>query len=430
MAHLRILFFALLSLVLSSAFGQISWQRYEGNPVLTIGPSNPDDPKQLKLAYTPRVLCCIASAQHFDATGLYRMWFSSTTPNANTMNISHALSLNGIDWFLYSNNPVMKVGSPGTFDSRWVVNMDVMFVKGQYLMYYQGFDGVFWQIGLATSENGVKWKKYEGNPIVRNEPGTWESTTCGAPEVAYNGYSYSMIYTGYNGTTYAIGLATSPNGVDWTKHPSNPVLTKGSPGSWDQNSVTSIAMFTAGGKYYLLYGGGPFTGIGLATSLDLINWTKYEGNPVLQPRLGTWEGRIEYGSVVLKENTVHFWYSGNGPGDVWQIGYATSPFTPQTFEGLSDTRTPDVPQAFQLKQAFPNPFNPETRIEYNLPTSEYVTLRVFDELGRELETIVNEVKPAGYHVANWNAVNYASGVYIYRISAGNFTDTKKMVLTK
>ncbi len=429
MPQQRILFFIILSMVSTLCLGQINWTRYQGNPVVTIGPANPDDPKTLRLAYTPSVIFSTRSNRD-DGADLYRMWFSTTTPGASTMNISHAVSLNGKDWFLYSNNPVMKAGSSAAFDSRWLVSADVHYINNQYLMYYQGFDGVLWQIGLASSADGINWKKHEGNPILRVAPGTWESVTCGAPEVVHNGSTYSMMYTGFDGSTYAIGLATSTDGVRWTKHPTNPVLRKGPPGSWDQNSVTSIAMFHTSGRYYLLYGGGPYTGIGLATSTDLINWVKYEGNPVLQPRAGTWEGRIEYGSVMLRNNVVHFWYSGNGPGDVWQIGYATSPFTPQAFEEMSSVRPSDIPKVYELKQAFPNPFNPETKIEYSIANDEHVTITIYDALGRELETLVNEAQSAGNHSATWDANKYASGVYMYHMSAGGYSDTKKMILMK
>ncbi|TDI86215.1 MAG: T9SS type A sorting domain-containing protein [Caldithrix sp.] len=95
-----------------------------------------------------------------------------------------------------------------------------------------------------------------------------------------------------------------------------------------------------------------------------------------------------------------------------------------------------IPTTFELSQNFPNPFNPSTSIRFGLPQAERVTIRVFDLLGREVTTLVNarQYEP-GYHVAIWNGRErggrpVASGVYIYRIKAGEFSQTRKMLLVK
>ncbi len=85
---------------------------------------------------------------------------------------------------------------------------------------------------------------------------------------------------------------------------------------------------------------------------------------------------------------------------------------------------------FRLLQNFPNPFNPETKINYELPKGEFVTLKVYDVLGREVATIVNEFKTAGSYNVNFNAGNFASGIYFYRFKSGSYISTKKMMLLK
>ncbi len=85
---------------------------------------------------------------------------------------------------------------------------------------------------------------------------------------------------------------------------------------------------------------------------------------------------------------------------------------------------------FELNQNYPNPFNPTTSIEYSVVSSEYVSLKVYDMLGKEIATLVNEQQRAGRYRVNFDASSLASGVYIYRLSAGKFSDSKKMVLTK
>ncbi len=87
-----------------------------------------------------------------------------------------------------------------------------------------------------------------------------------------------------------------------------------------------------------------------------------------------------------------------------------------------------IPTRFSLSQNYPNPFNPTTTIQYQIPELSFVKLKVYDVLGNEILTLVNEEKPAGNYKLNWNATNIPSGVYFYKIKAGSFVVTKKMVL--
>lgn len=94
------------------------------------------------------------------------------------------------------------------------------------------------------------------------------------------------------------------------------------------------------------------------------------------------------------------------------------------------------PTVFSLDQNFPNPFNPTTKIQYQLPIDSRVTLKVYDVLGREVATLMNDVRPAGYHDAQWDASNVASGVYFYRMEAqaltggSGFQQIKKLMVVK
>jgi hypothetical protein len=97
--------------------------------------------------------------------------------------------------------------------------------------------------------------------------------------------------------------------------------------------------------------------------------------------------------------------------------------------GLSHNQN-GIPKVFALMQNYPNPFNPTTTIQYALPKSSNVEIKVYDLVGREVTTLINEFKQAGNYSVEFNANNFASGVYFYRIKAGDFTDTKKMLLVK
>lgn len=89
-----------------------------------------------------------------------------------------------------------------------------------------------------------------------------------------------------------------------------------------------------------------------------------------------------------------------------------------------------LPDNFALEQNFPNPFNPSTTIKFSLPADNFVTLKVYNLLGQEVATLVNENKVAGNYNINFNASNLSSGVYLYRIDSGNFTSVKKLTLLK
>jgi hypothetical protein len=101
---------------------------------------------------------------------------------------------------------------------------------------------------------------------------------------------------------------------------------------------------------------------------------------------------------------------------------------------VEEEKSTALPNEFVLKQNYPNPFNPSTSIEYRVGSSEYVTLKVYDILGNEIATLVNEEKPVGTYEVDFNASSIkhhtSSGVYFYQLSAGDFVQTKKMILIK
>ena len=89
-----------------------------------------------------------------------------------------------------------------------------------------------------------------------------------------------------------------------------------------------------------------------------------------------------------------------------------------------------LPNTFSLNQNYPNPFNPSTTISFELPQDSNVQLRVYNVLGQEVETLLDEPRSAGYHQVNFNASNNPSGVYFYKISADSYSNTRKMMLVK
>lgn len=89
-----------------------------------------------------------------------------------------------------------------------------------------------------------------------------------------------------------------------------------------------------------------------------------------------------------------------------------------------------IPGWFKLFQNYPNPFNPTTQISFDIPKASFVEIIIYDERGQEIEKLVYDELSAGSYNADWNASAYPSGVYFYKITAGEFRETKKMVLVK
>ena len=100
------------------------------------------------------------------------------------------------------------------------------------------------------------------------------------------------------------------------------------------------------------------------------------------------------------------------------------------FNGLEEAIAAQLPKAYALKQNYPNPFNPTTNIRFDLKENGDVSLVVYDLMGREVAKLVNGPMNAGYYTINFNAANLPSGVYIYRLKAGDFVNTKKLMLLK
>jgi hypothetical protein len=100
-------------------------------------------------------------------------------------------------------------------------------------------------------------------------------------------------------------------------------------------------------------------------------------------------------------------------------------------DSTTDVRIADgVPAAFALKQNYPNPFNPTTRIEYQVAKDQLVSLKVYNLLGQEVATLLNETKAPGTYAVDWNAEGLPSGIYLYKMQSGSFTSTRRMMLVK
>jgi len=185
-------------------------------------------------------------------------------------------------------------------------------------------------------------------------------------------------------------------------------------GSFKLDYITALAVDQKGVLWIGFDGG--------LTSKDGNNWTLY--NSANSPLDGDWIMDINV------DTTNNLWLAvypnNNGIGGVVEFNKNG------INNGLTDVKnnTAQTPKSFSLAQNYPNPFNPSTIIKYQVSKESFVTIKVYDVLGRELNQLVNEQKPVGSYEISFNASSLTSGIYFYRITAGNFSSVKKMILLK
>ena len=426
------LFLLIIVLAVSgeSTLAQYDWTRHPNNPLMSgSGPGTWD-----KHVMFPYVL--------FNAdSNRYEMFYcGSYGPEISwyPYQVGFAWSSDGINWTKHAGNPVL-VPEPGAWDENSIDLGSVLRENGEYKLWYcNGGNAAVRQIGYATSVDGINWTKYAGNPVLSGGSEAWEAGGIIWCSVVSNSGTYTLYYTGIDitSTFYSIGRATSPDGINWQKDTlNNPILTPGLSGQWDSKSVCGPYCLYTSGTLYLYFTGwainyaGNF--IGLASSTDNgITWNKYASNPVINSGpTGSWDADyVEVGSVMLLQDTlIHLWYDGsrdNTATNLWRIGLATSTLV------VSVEEETDQPSDFTLEQNYPNPFNPSTKISWQSPVGSQQTLKIYDILGNEVATLVDEYIAAGKYEIEFSAESLPSGVYFYQLKAGEYINTKKMILLK
>lgn len=194
------------------------------------------------------------------------------------------------------------------------------------------------------------------------------------------------------------------------------------------------------GKHFLITdAGGPFGAYGVIEEI-VLNWKFakfyfFSSGPTLQVEMSKVGEEIPLSMTssnpINNGNCRRFWFVFN---------YTFSPasqFDSRIYGTWADNCVTSVsqigsetPQSYSLHQNYPNPFNPETKIRFNIPKSGFVTLEIFNTLGERVDLLVNEELSRGSYEVNFNGANYKSGVYFCRLTAGNFSESRKMILIK
>lgn len=225
-------------------------------------------------------------------------------------------------WMRYGSNPVLAVGAAGKWDDFWVQMNSIWKEGSTYYGYYQGgkSDGLF-RIGLATSTDGISWTKNaaaDGKIFDVGTGGAWDDSLVGYPCVWKEGSTWYMLYSGKNATSgkSQIGLATSSDGISWTRSGSNPVITNGL--SMDTHIMQpGTRMLKEGDTYYFYYWGNTVYNLSenakimLATSTDLTTWTKSANNPMLSGGgTSAWDTAVLAPTVIKFGSTYYMFYEG------------------------------------------------------------------------------------------------------------------------
>jgi L-ascorbate metabolism protein UlaG (beta-lactamase superfamily) len=134
--------------------------------------------------------------------------------------------------------------------------------------------------------------------------------------------------------------------------------------------------------------------------------------------------------TILVAGNNSFGVQNGRPDDDYQFTQVKIILSHVSIDDVPISLSSEIPYKFVLHQNYPNPFNPSTMISFCIPSKGFVSLRIFDLLGREVAVIVSQEMSAGSYSKHWNAANMPSGVYFYRLQSGSFTETKKLVLLR
>ena len=262
-----------------------------------------------------------------EVRGRYHLYYMAAG-KANLFRIGLATSEDGIRWKRSAANPVLPPGPKGSWDDRQVTMPYVLNDSGKLSLYYTG-SGRSGGFGLATSDDGETWKRHGKGPVMRGVGGSMD------PCVRKDGDGYRMWYVGKHGKAFRIFRATSQDGITWTRE-REPILPLGDAGEFDERHHAGPVELRIGGRHYLFHLGGSKRGwkLGLAVSDDGMRWQKSAANPILDAGdRSNWDGGSIMGHEVLwKDGRFHVWYAAHAAGlehneekdMAIRIGYAVS----------------------------------------------------------------------------------------------------------
>jgi hypothetical protein len=275
---------------------------------------------------------------------------------------------------------------------------------------------------LATTNGGVNWTQIPTAPTQAGSEAGWNNSLFILGTNIWFGTNNTRIYHSTNlGVNWTFGATTGLLNT-YAVHYNTTLFGIGAGGT-----ANNVMKSTDGGATYTVAGTVGGSGNVTGAEGNVNDFWVTRGNNVYRSSDGGNNWTTAYtGTAALWD--IDFAIVAGCPNG-WTVGASGTIARMVNIVGVGNNNN-EVPNAYILRQNYPNPFNPVTEIYFALPKASNVKLEVFDLLGREVGTLVNEFKPAGTYTVRFNAVSLASGVYFYRIVAGDFSDTKKMVLVK
>lgn len=247
---------------------------------------------------------------------IYKMWYNGLS-NSGVTYVFYATSTDGLNWSRYGSTPILFPGANSTWDSKHVSVGAIIKEDGQYKMYYVGWKDQYsqWGIGMATSYDGINWTK-KTNPVLTG--GSWDYQM-GATSIIKIGSLYYMYYSGKSSTSASssIGLATSFDGIQWTKHYSNPIMTGTL--AWENNITTYPAVIYEDNLFKMIYQCGSTNSFGIAYSQDGTNWIKKSDAPFYKSDMTVHKLRIAYPMILRTNDEYRIYYTAFTSDDKWLI---------------------------------------------------------------------------------------------------------------
>ena len=329
---------------------------------------------------------------------IYSLTIAGNNIIAGSQYATYRSTNNGTSWIQTNLGNYYSVVSLATYGNNVFAgtNGDGIYISTNF--------GASWNITTISNQYVYSFATL-GNYIFAGigESGVFYSTNNGSNwiQTSFNNHTAQALTTIGNNIfagTIGYGVYLSTNyGANWTQTTLNDKTVYSLAAS--ENNIFA-------GIYYISTGSG---GVFLSTN-NGANWiNKNQGFTVIP-------------SVVALLTANNYIFAGTYEHSAWRRTYSEI----LVINKISKI----VPVKCSLKQNYPNPFNPTTTIRYEIPKNSSVKLVIFDVLGREVETLVDEKQTAGTYEATFNASQYSSGVYFYKLTTDNFSETKKMLLIK
>lgn len=395
-------------------------------------------------------------------TNSYSNWYFQTSGTTVTLNSVYFASAD-IGFIAGNNGVILRTtnkganwqsqnsGTTGNLYSVRFINTSTGFVCGDNLILKTTNGGASWQVNHSISGITLRtifflnastgYAAGSGGVVLKttNTGASWIVQVINSPD------TYTSIFFSNPGTGYVVGLDSryykSTNaGVNWSSK-----TTFVSKHYFSVQFLNANTGFIVGGWVNSSIIRSDDGGENWVNLLDSAFGVRLYSSSFIDVNRGLVVGR--YGTIMRTIDGGYNWVNETSGANVYLYGVqyldtATAYAVGDTGVILSTLNligikpiSSEVPDNFSLYQNYPNPFNPQTKIKFDIPPSKgargmMVKLTIYDALGREISTLVNEGLTPGAYEVSWDASNYPNGVYFYKLSAGDNVETKKMILLK